>query len=109
MHMVVHTVKVLILKGMVIQNDLSLCWTNPCVDTLNSKYNEKCAKPYDNVKKVKGHGITKFISHKNLQLMAYRTSLNKNCYNSQDFIVVDFHDEYFYLKTHKKGTVKIDI
>ena len=24
--------------------DLPLCWTNPCVDTLNSKYNEKYAK-----------------------------------------------------------------
>ena len=81
--------------------DLSLCWTNACVDTLNSKYNEKKAESYDNVKEVKGHGNTEFILHKNLQLMAYKTSLNKTHYNSEDFTVVDF-DDYFYLKTYKK-------
>ena len=53
--------------------DLSLCWTNLCVDTLNPKYNGKYAKSYNNVKEVKGHASTKFILHKNLQLMAYRT------------------------------------
>ena len=91
------------------ERDLSLCWTNACVDTLNSKYNEKYAKSYDIVKEVKGHGNTKFILHKNLQLMAYTTSLNKKYYNSEDFIVVDFDDDYFYLKTTKKDTIKIDI
>ena len=44
--------------------DLSLCWANLCVDTLNSKYNEKFANSYGNVKEVKGHGNTKFILHK---------------------------------------------
>ena len=94
---------------MAIKNDFSLCWTNLCVDTLNSKYNGKYAKSYGNVKEMKGHGNTKFISHKNLQLMAYKTSLNKKDYNSEDFIAVDFDDDYFYSKTHKKDTVKIDI
>ena len=55
--------------------DLSLGWTNACVDTLNSKYNEKDAKSHGNVKEVKGHGNTKPILHKNLQLMAYTSSL----------------------------------
>ena len=41
----------------------SLCWTNPCVDTLKSKYNEKYAKSYNDVKEMKGHGKTKFISY----------------------------------------------
>ena len=89
--------------------DLSLCWTNLCVDTLNSKYNEKYAKSYDNVKEVKGYGNTKFILHKNLQLMAYRSSLNNKYYNSEDFVVVGFDDEYFYLKTPSGDTIKIDI
>ena len=89
--------------------DLSLGWTNACVDTLNSKYNEKYAKSYDNVKEVKGHGNTKFLLHKNLQLMAYTSSLNKKCYNSEDFAAVDFDDDYFYLKTTKKDTIKIYI
>ena len=66
------------------------------MDTLNSKYNEKCAKSYDNVKEVKGRGNTKSILHQNLQLMAYKTSLNKTYYNSEDFTVVDFDDGYFY-------------
>ena len=79
--------------------DLSLCWANLCVDTLNPKYNEKYAKSYDNAKEVKGHGNTKFILHNNLQLMAYRTSINKEYYNSEGFIVVDFDDDYYYLKT----------
>ena len=57
--------------------DLSLCWTNLCVDTLSSKYNEQKAESYDNVNEVKGHGNTNFILHNNLQLMAYNTSLNK--------------------------------
>ena len=57
--------------------DLSLCWTNLCVDTLNSKYNEKYAKAHNEVKEVKGYGNTKIILHKTVQLMAYRTSLNK--------------------------------
>ena len=91
------------------EQDSSLCWTNDCVDALNTKYNEMYAKPYDNVKEVKGHGNTKFILHKNLQLMAYTSSLNKKYYNSEDFIVVDFDDDYFYLKTPKKDTIKIDI
>ena len=47
--------------------------------------------------------------HKKLQLIAYRTNLNKKCYNSKDFVVVDFDDEYFYLKAPSGGTVKIDI
>ena len=50
--------------------DLSLCWTNLCVDALNSNYDEKHAKSYDYVKEVRGHGNTKLILHKNLQLMA---------------------------------------
>ena len=54
--------------------DLSLCWTNLCVDTLNSKYNEKYVKSYDNVKEVKGYANTKFRLHKGLPLMTYRTS-----------------------------------
>ena len=41
--------------------------------------------------------------------MAYITSLNNKYYNSGDFIVVDFDDEYFYLKTPSGDTVKIDI
>ena len=41
--------------------------------------------------------------------MAYTTSLNNKYYNSEDFIAVDFDDDYFYLKAHKKDTVKIDI
>ena len=41
--------------------------------------------------------------------MAYRTSLNKKYYISEYFIVVDFDDEYFYLKTRSGDTIKIDI
>ena len=88
--------------------DLPLCWTNLCVDTLNSKYNGKYAKSYNNVKEVKGHGNTKFILHKKLQLMAYRTILNNRYYNSGDFMVVGFDDEYF-KKTAHDVTIKIDI
>ena len=89
--------------------DLSLCWTNLCVDTLNSKYNETKAKSYDNVKEVKGHGNTKFVLHNNLHLMTYKTGLNNKCYNSEDFIAVDFDGDSFYLTTSKKDTVNIDI
>ena len=76
---------------------------------MNSKYNEKYAKSYDNVKEAKGHGNTKFILHKNLQLIAYKTSLNMKYHNSEDFIAVGFDDDYFDLKTHKKDTIKTDI
>ena len=31
--------------------------------------------------------------------MAYRTNLNNRYYNSEDFVVVDFDDDYFYLNT----------
>ena len=41
--------------------------------------------------------------------MAYRTSLNKTYYNSEDFVVVDFDDDYFYFKTPSGDTIKIDI
>ena len=58
---------------------------------------------------MKGHGNTKFILHKKLHVMAYRTSLNKKYYNSEDFIVVDFDDEYFSLKTPSGDTIRIDI
>ena len=44
--------------------------------------------------------------HKNLQLMAYETSLNKKCYNSEDSIVVDFDDDYFNSKSTQKGYSK---
>ena len=89
--------------------NVSLCWTNLCVDTLNSKYNEKYAKAHNNAKEVKGHGNTKFTLHKELHLMAYITSLNKKYHNSEDFIVVDFDDEHVYLKTADDVTIKIDI
>ena len=51
---------------------------------------------------MKGHGNTKLILHKNLQLMAYTSGLNKKYYNSEYFIVVDFDDDYFDLKTQKR-------
>ena len=57
--------------------ELSLCWTNLCVDTLSSKYNDKYAKSHNNVKEVKGHGNTKLILHNKLHLMAYIMNLNK--------------------------------
>ena len=41
--------------------------------------------------------------------MAYRTNLNKKYYSSEDFIVVDFDDEYFCLKTPSGDTIKIGI
>ncbi len=50
---------------------------------------------------MKGYGNTKFILHKNLQLIAYRTSLNKKYYNSEDFIAADFDDEYLFKNTQK--------
>ena len=89
--------------------DLSLCWTNLCVDTLNSKYNEMHAKKYNKVKEVKGYGNTKILLHKNLQLLAYRSSLAKKYYNSEDFTVVDFDDEHFSLKSAEGETIKVDI
>ena len=61
------------------------------------------------LKEVKGYADTEFILHKNLQLMAYRSSLIKKYHNSENFIVVDFGDEYFYLKTPSGDTIKIDI
>ena len=36
-----------------------------------------------------------------IQLMAYRTSLTNKYYNSEYVVVVDFDDEYFYLKNSK--------
>ena len=41
--------------------------------------------------------------------MACRTSANNTYYNSEDFVVVYFDDEYFYLKTADGVTIKIDI
>ena len=41
--------------------------------------------------------------------MAYKKSLNKNCYNSEYFIVVYFGYEYFYSKNTQTYTVNIDI
>ena len=109
MPMIVHMVKVSISKGMATKNVIyPYAGLNLCVDTLNSKHNEKYAKSYDNVKEVKGHGNTKFTLYKNLQLMAYKTSLNKKYYNSEDFTVADFDGDYFYLQTPKKDTAKID-
>ena len=35
--------------------------------------------------------------------MAYTSSLNKKYYNSEDFIVVDFDDDYFYFPTNIIG------
>ena len=71
------------------------------MDTLNSKYNEKCVKSHNNVKEVKGYANTKLRLHKNLQLMAHRTGLNTKCYNSEGFTVIDFDDECFYSNTQK--------
>ena len=51
---------------------------------------------------MKGHGNTKFILHKNLQLMSYTSSLNKTYYNSEGFTAVDFDGDYFYSKTTQK-------
>ena len=40
--------------------DLALCWTNRCVDVLNTIHNEKYAKMYNKVKEVKGYSNTKY-------------------------------------------------
>ena len=77
------------------------------MDTLSSKYNEKYAKSYDNVKEVNGHGNTQFILQNNLQSIAYKTSLNKKYYKSEYAIAVDVDGEFFYFKAHKMDTVKI--
>ena len=99
MPMTVRMVKVLALNGMVTQSAIQLGAGLTCVDTLNSKYNEKYAKSYNKVKELKGYGNTKIILHKELQLMAYRSSLNKNYYNSEDSTAVDFDDEYLLKNT----------
>ena len=98
MPMTVRTVKVLTFKGMDIKSDLSLCWTNLCVDTLKSKNNDKYANTHHKVKEAKGYGNTTIIVHQHLQLMTYITSLNKTYYNSEYVVVVDVDDEYVYLK-----------
>ena len=95
--------------------DLALCWTNRCVDVLNTIHNEKYAKMYNKVKEVKGYSNTKFILHKDLPIMAYTSSLSKKYYNSDEFIVIDFDDEHFYLTRATQGvslkddTIKVDI
>ena len=38
--------------------------------------------------------------------MAYRTSLNKKYYNSEDFTAVDFEDEYFLFENTQQGHSK---
>ena len=38
--------------------------------------------------------------------MAYTSSFNQKYYNSGDFIVVDFDDDYFYVKNNQKGHSK---
>ena len=67
------------------------------------------AKTYNKVKEVKGYGNTKILLHKNLQLLAYRTSLSKTYYNSEDFTVIDFDDEYIYIKNTEGKTIDVDI
>ena len=58
---------------------------------------------------MKGHGNTKCILHKILQLIAYRTSLDNKYYNSECCIVVHSDDECFYLNTADDVTIKINI
>ena len=65
MPMTVRMASLLTLNCMEIKSVIyALCWTNLCVDTLNSKYTENYAKSYNDVKEVKGHGNTKSILHK---------------------------------------------
>ena len=79
--------------------DLSICWTNVCVDTINTKWNTHYAKQHEKTLTVKGFGDTSFILYKGLQIMAYRTGLSKKYYNSEDYEVVDFDDTHIMLKS----------
>ena len=72
------------------EHDLALCWTNQAVDAVNKKWN----KHYANGKQVEVNGFkqSKFILHKGLKLMAYKSN-GKKYYNSEDFIVKSFDDK----------------
>ena len=63
------------------EHDLALCWTNQAVDAVNKKWN----KHYANGKQVEVNGFkqSKFILHKGLKLMAYKSN-GKKYYNSED-------------------------
>jgi hypothetical protein len=78
--------------------DLSICWTNLCVDKLNLKWNELYAKNHETTMVAKGFGNTTIILYEGLQLMAYRTGLCKQYFNSEDYEVVCFNEASVMLK-----------
>ena len=63
--------------------DSCLCWINQAVDALNPKWN----KHYANGEQIEVVGTkqSKFVLHRNLELLAYKN--NKHFHNSEVFIV----------------------
>ena len=76
------------------EHDLALCWTNQAVDAINQKWN----KHYANGKQLEVNGFkqSKYVLHVGLKLMAYKSN-GKKYYNSEDFTVKSFDDEYMCL------------
>lgn len=86
--------------------DLSICWTNSCVNAINEKWN----KYYSNDKtyiEVIGFGSTKFLLYEGLKIIAY-VSYGKKYYNCEEFTVKSF-DNKFMVLLHEGDNRKINV
>ena len=81
------------------ENDLNLCWSNACVDTINERKNNNYAKCYDH------------IQLKNMKVYQYmpviaKTTTKDFC-NNENFTVNGYDDDYIYVYNDYRGEINI--
>ncbi len=79
------------------EQNFALCWTNEAVNIINEKWNNYYAKTKDKIKTVVGFKQSKIILYIGLTLLAYTSNKSQGYFNSDEFVVEDFNDEYIYI------------
>jgi predicted GIY-YIG superfamily endonuclease len=83
------------------KSQLSLCWSNACVDAINTRMNNAYAKVYDHFQ------LNNMKVYKNMPVISKETKTDY-C-NNEEFVVDDYDDEYIYMSNDHRGDIDVSI
>ncbi len=81
-----------------VEHDLSLAWTNECVNSINKYWNEYYAKQHKNTLTVNGNDKTTIILYSGLEVVSYRTPYHCKYTNAETLTVERWNGKVVYLK-----------
>jgi len=92
----------------VIEHDLSIAWSNECVNYLNKKWNEHYARGKDYIT-VNGNDKTTILLHKGLELVAYKTPRSLIYSNAETLTVEGWKKKKININEHDKDIIEIEL